>query len=183
MVATLERIADPKDFIFDPYLKLYLPLYELDGASFMSRDAYGHLCTVTGAFWTPRGYSFDGGRDYINAGSHSVFTLGTLDWTFEFWVYASALVDDAIIMATATGKKNVALSGVAGAIKISIEGATDWVSNTGLVDAEQWTYFAITKQGDVGTIFKDGNIFQTSATAFSGANNTTSEALCIGYHN
>ena len=48
------------DFIFDPSLVLYLPLYKLDGASFMSRDAYGHLCTVTGAVWRPDGRTFDG---------------------------------------------------------------------------------------------------------------------------
>ncbi len=53
------------DFIFDPSLVLYLPLYKLDGASFMSKDAYGHLCTVTGALWTPRGRDFDGTDDYI----------------------------------------------------------------------------------------------------------------------
>ena len=54
------------DFIFDPSLVLYLPLYELDGASFKSKDAYGHLCTVTGAIWTPRGSRFDGSDDYID---------------------------------------------------------------------------------------------------------------------
>lgn len=53
------------DFIFDPSLVLYLPLYELDGASFMSKDAYGHLCTVTGALWTPQGRDFDGIDDKI----------------------------------------------------------------------------------------------------------------------
>ena len=31
------------EFIVDPYLVLHLPLSELDGKSFMSRDAYGHL--------------------------------------------------------------------------------------------------------------------------------------------
>ena len=51
------------DFIFDPSLVLYLPLHQLDGASFMSKDAYGHLGTVTGALWTPRGRSFDGTDD------------------------------------------------------------------------------------------------------------------------
>jgi len=53
------------DFIFDPYLVLYLPLHELDGASFMSKDAYGHLCTVTGALWRPNGRYFDGSDDQI----------------------------------------------------------------------------------------------------------------------
>lgn len=53
------------NFILDPSLVLYLPLYKLDGASFMSRDAYGHLCTVTGALWTPKGHYFDGTDDWI----------------------------------------------------------------------------------------------------------------------
>ena len=53
------------DFIFDPSLVLYLPLYQLDGASFMSKDAYGRLCTVTGALWRPDGHYFDGSDDNI----------------------------------------------------------------------------------------------------------------------
>jgi len=54
-------------FIYDPSLVLYLPLYELDGASFMSKDARGHLCTVTGALWRPQGRSFDGSDDIIQS--------------------------------------------------------------------------------------------------------------------
>lgn len=54
------------DFIFDPSLVLYVPLHQLDGASFMSRDAYGHLCTVTGALWRPDGRLFDGNDDQID---------------------------------------------------------------------------------------------------------------------
>ena len=53
------------DFVCDPNLVLYLPLSEVDGAAFASRDAYGHLCAVTGALWTPQGRSFDGVDDFI----------------------------------------------------------------------------------------------------------------------
>jgi len=56
------------DFIFDPSLVLYLPLYKMDGASFMSKDAHGHLCSVTGALWRPGGYYFDGIDDQIDCG-------------------------------------------------------------------------------------------------------------------
>ena len=65
------------NFIFDSSLVLYLPLYQLDGASFMSRDAYGHLCTVTGALWTPRGRTFDGDDDRIASSSSSAFAAVT----------------------------------------------------------------------------------------------------------
>ena len=52
-------------FLLDPSLVLYLPLYQLDGASFMSRDAYGHLGVNYGSTWTPQGRSFDGVDDYV----------------------------------------------------------------------------------------------------------------------
>ncbi len=66
------------NFIVDPGLVLYLPLHELDGASIMSRDAYGHLCTVTGALWTPNGHYFDGTDDFINCSDMLTDTQGTI---------------------------------------------------------------------------------------------------------
>jgi hypothetical protein len=57
-------------FIFDHSLVLYLPFYQLDGASFMSRGKCGHLCTVTGALWRPEGRYFDGVDDKINCGTN-----------------------------------------------------------------------------------------------------------------
>ena len=72
------------DFIFDPSLVLYLPLYELDGASFMSKDKHGHLCTATGALWTPRGRSFDGTDDLITLNQTSVIEPTHI--TVEIWI-------------------------------------------------------------------------------------------------
>ena len=66
----------------DPSCVLYLPLHRLDGASFMSKDAYGHLCTATGALWTPRGRSFDGSDDLIDCGNP--VALG--ETTFMWWM-------------------------------------------------------------------------------------------------
>jgi len=74
------------DFIFDPSLVLYLPLYKLDGASFMSRDAYGHTCTVIGASWRPNGRYFDGSDDYISIPHNTLFNFGTGDFTIITWV-------------------------------------------------------------------------------------------------
>ena len=77
-----------RDFIFDPSLVLYLPLYQLDGASFMSRDGYGHLCTVTGALWTPHGRSFDG-DDYINCGNNAIMNFTSGAFSIEEWIKTS----------------------------------------------------------------------------------------------
>jgi len=72
------------DFICDPSLVLYLPLYQLDGASFMSKDAHGHLCSVTGALWRPNGRWFDGSDDKLSLGNDLV--LYPAQFTWEFWV-------------------------------------------------------------------------------------------------
>jgi hypothetical protein len=73
------------DFILDPSLVLYLPLYERDGASFISRDLYGRSCTVTGTLWRPNGRYFDGTDDSINCGSDAVLPLGSSDRTVTVW--------------------------------------------------------------------------------------------------
>jgi len=82
------------DFIYDPSLVLYLPLWKLDGSSFADRSAYGHLCTVTGALWTPHGRDFDG-DDYIELTDDGVatsplnFTSG--NFTIMVWLKISVL--------------------------------------------------------------------------------------------
>lgn len=68
------------DFIFDPSLVLYAPLHQLDGASFMSRDAYGHLCTVTGATWGLQGRAFDDLDDIISIGNLSADVYTAIFW-------------------------------------------------------------------------------------------------------
>lgn len=101
------------DFVFDPSLVLYLPLYELDGSSFASKDAYGHTCTVTSALWRPGGYYFDGSADitipdftdvgdsnkqisafvWINCASETKAAFTHLDNTLQsraWWIGASA---------------------------------------------------------------------------------------------
>lgn len=61
----LKSLDVQREFILDPSLALYLPLYKLDGAKIMSQDAYGQLFTVTGALWQPDGRLFDGSDDML----------------------------------------------------------------------------------------------------------------------
>lgn len=77
-------------FINDPSLALYLPLHESDGASFASKDACAHLCTVTGAPWTSPGRSFDGVDDNIEVGSGADSALDLITaMTYEVWLKPS----------------------------------------------------------------------------------------------
>lgn len=68
-----ERIK--RRFLRDPALVLYLPLYELDGVSFMSKDGYGHRSTVTGATWGSQGRTFDGTDDAITIPDNNVLDM------------------------------------------------------------------------------------------------------------
>jgi len=86
-------------FIFDPSLVLYLPLYDLDGGSFMSKDAYGHLCPVTGALWTPQGRYFDGTDDEIRCGKH-IALQATTDTTILVWANPTDGAYDCIVHKT-----------------------------------------------------------------------------------
>ncbi|MFH1650890.1 MAG: LamG domain-containing protein [Chloroflexota bacterium] len=83
------------DLIFDSSLVLYLPLYNLDGASFMSRDAYGHRCTVTGAVWRLNGCRFDETDDRITVGAAGDAELaGLTDTTILVWACPSSLASE-----------------------------------------------------------------------------------------
>ena len=86
-----------RDFIYDPSLVLYLPLYELDGASFLSRDAYGHLCTATGAGWRLQGRNFDGLDDKVTF-PDTGFPSGNSSRTVLMWVNLDALKDKQAFM-------------------------------------------------------------------------------------
>ena len=75
------------NFITDPSLILYLPLYQVDGASLMSRDAYGHLGSVTGVQWKSDGRAFDGIDDYIALPDNLL--AGASRWTIILWLKAN----------------------------------------------------------------------------------------------
>ena len=102
-------------FIFDPSLVLYLPLYKLGGASFQSKDAYGHLCTVTGALWRPDGRWFDGSDDEV-----SVTMVETIK-TCEFWWKPAAQITKAsaaqgIVTFATTNDINIYIGGSTGSL-------------------------------------------------------------------
>jgi len=86
------------DFIFDPSLVLYLPLYQLDGSPFMSKAAYGHLCTVTGASWRPNGRYFDGVDDIISIPDTDTLDFGTGDFSVMVWVKLGTQTDSAAVL-------------------------------------------------------------------------------------
>lgn len=89
-LADIERIDDPESFILDPGLVVYLPLHQLDGDSFISKDKHGHLCTVTGATWGIQGRSADG-DDIIDCGNNAALQI---IGAFTLWTWFKPTLAD-----------------------------------------------------------------------------------------
>ncbi len=136
--------------IFDPSLVLYLPLYERDGVSFASRDAYGHSCSVTGASWRPCGHYFDGTDDRIVVAHHPAFDFGTGDFSLEIWIRASS--SGGAIQRLISKQSSVwfFFRLVGGAATLSIKDGTNQQTVTGSNDLRDdiWHHLAATVDRD-----------------------------------
>lgn len=83
------RELETERYILSTMPVLYVPLWKRDGSSLISDDAYGHVCTVTGATgglagWTPQGRKFDGVDDYVSVSNHTVLQM-TSEITVLVW--------------------------------------------------------------------------------------------------
>lgn len=128
------------DFIYDPSLALYLPLYELDGASFASRDAYGHLCTVTGALWRPNGHYLDGLDDYIDCGNPAALHFGTGSFSIITWIKTATAENTRI-----ANKRN----GTSEGFEVFIRGASSGALGLILKDTSANSYSAADTSTDL----------------------------------
>ncbi len=81
---------DPYGFFTDG-LAAYLPLWALRNSTFQSVDAYGHICTVTGALWQPNGRLFDHLDDRINIPHNAAFSFDKDD---PFTIIATVKLDN-----------------------------------------------------------------------------------------
>lgn len=146
-------------FIYDPECRFYLPLKRLDGNSFMSKDARGHLCTRSGALWGPDGWYFDGADDKIDCGSDFIGT--------------SACTVIAVIKPTGWGESDVGRIITNGKFQFNVRGSGgdnclfsasdggasgDVHSALGSVTLNQTICAAVTRTTTgVGNIFINGN--------------------------
>ncbi len=155
------RLGGKADFIFDPSLVLYLPLHKLDVASFMSKDAYGHLCSVTGALWTPHGRSFDGVDDYIEVPDHPSLDIAG-DGSLEFWFKATSWMTGAIVIKGETSSgalMNYAVWSYADGIPVFIIGdgvGSNSVAVASALSIDIWYHLLVTWDGSKLKLYLDG---------------------------
>ncbi len=126
-----------REFIRDPSLVLYLPLWKKDGASVMSDDARGHICTATGATWGIQGRTLDGSDDCITIPhSTSIDTMPVFAW--EFWLKVSSWANEPVLIRKAGLYMQFGVSGIVNAIHVSGVGG---VGLTATIEALNTTSF------------------------------------------
>jgi len=155
------------DCIFDPGLVLYLPLFELDGSSFPSRDTYGHLCTVTGAVQRPAGRWFDGTDDHINLGYNSRLDItGAL--TISAWINSAGGGTYSYILVRNAGDSNTSQYGLgltnAEKPYVYIENTAWWPNSPTLISG-RWYHLVFTFQSPDWKIYLNGNLAITQSVA------------------
>lgn len=78
------QVEPRREYICSTGLVLHLPLYDMDGGIFKTKDSYGHQATVNGALWRLAGRYFDGADDKIDCGNASPLDI-TGNITVEVW--------------------------------------------------------------------------------------------------
>jgi hypothetical protein len=165
------------NFIFDTSLVLYLPLHELDGASIRSRDARGHVGTVTGARWGYQGRYFDGDDDIEVPHASSIDITSQI--TIETWIKP----DDV----TTVGSRHVLRKHGAYVLQQSrddiyvyvvIGGAYKGGEATAVLTAGEWHHVAGTYDGENILTYINGELKRTVVQ--SGAIDSVAVPLYIG---
>ncbi len=170
------------DFICDPAVVLNLPLFQLEGKSFESRDACGHLCTVTGAVWRPDGRYFDGVNDYINCGHSPHFDI-TDNLTMEAWINMAELFSDNRAVLRKGGSYVIDVSYSKIRFFIFDDGASNLIveipQTPDMVD--RWMHVVGTYRGRVLTLYINGiQADQVTTTGGDGSIEVTTDDGTVG---
>lgn len=141
------------DFVLEPGLVLYAPLREADGSTLTSRDAYGRVCSVSGALWRPDGRYFDGLDDVVAVADIPQLN-NAANASFLGWFNLNAVPDDCYLF----GKRldanhNTAVQLYAdnlGYVYIGNSGSLTYstFSYEGKIIKDKWFFFALLFDGD-----------------------------------
>ncbi len=131
-----------REFILDPSLALYIPLWKRDGATFMSDDQYGHLCTANGAPWGIQGRLLDGIDDVITVPNATSLQFDH-KLTLIAWIKPTSFPAIASIIFSKQNHTDYALSiNNAGSAIMQLNAADRATTAAGLIVANNW-YFIV----------------------------------------
>ena len=170
--------------ILETSLVLHLPLYKLDGASFMSQDACGHPAMNSGAYWTPRGRSFDGIDNLVDCGKSP--SINSQRYTLTCWFKTTASSPDTDIghrlvniARAAGGESKISLrlkNNTADLFWIKPSTIGDSISTDVTVNNGKWHHLAGTTDGTIFTVYLDGDFKASKSSEL----HTDFYGLCIG---
>ena len=171
------------NFINDPSLVLYLPLYERDGGSLVSRDAYGHLSSVSGALWRPYGRYFDKTDDRVDCGNQSALAI-TKGITLEAWFRTNDYFGTVDLLGKGVGQYNLRFSYQGNGIfslGLVIGGTQRWPINfNGQPYCDDvWHHIVGTYGNDISRLFLDGEL-KKEDSSYPGDLTTNSSHFYLG---
>ena len=172
----------------DAGLLLNLPLQELDGNSFASRDACGHLCTVTGAVWGLQGRGFDGVDDDIAVPHHSAFNV-TDFITMIFWLKWTDNAASQIILNKSSSMLHKIYVGTTGKIAHQFYDGVTYItttSNGSLVSGETMqaalvSDFQTPSQGIKDTYYLNGVLDRVTTSVAYNSITTSGNLIRLGW--
>ncbi len=177
------------DWLHDPNLVFYAPLYKLDGLKFKSEDAYGHLLTVIGAPWVIQGRAF-AVNDQITASTAPSLRMGTGDLTIIAWFKAAQPSDPKAVFqfggSVAGGKRyNLSLPDIdtdADMLEFQMDdNATNFQAKTPFTDWDSWVFFAGAKDGNTARTYVNGEAGDTlDVTGIGTLDSPNNRGLSIG---
>ena len=167
-------------FALDPYCKLYLPLWKLDGDKFADRSAYGHLCTNYGSIWTPQGRSFDGVDDYVDCGSGASLNPGTGEYTFEFRSKTNEITVNSVGILDKGYSNNYLITKGNAVLRIFLASGSATLTIANYFTVGDWIHTTIVlSSGNIVTAYKNG-VFAGTASYSGSLSNSTN--LLIGIY-
>lgn len=180
----MKALSCERDFILDPTLQFYLPLWRKEGAAFRSDDQHCHVCTKTGTLWQPQGHYFDGVDDKITVPDAPSLALSSSGITILAWVYARSLTGHTSssyqIVCKYTWPDNGYSLYIYNTRLRLATGDGDWnqVGGATVVSINSWHHVAGVSDGSLLHLYLDGELDCTPAASGTLTNNTG--ALGIG---
>jgi hypothetical protein len=135
--------------------------------------------------WSPTSMKFDGTGDGCKNTSSLGATPATGDFTWEGWVYFNTLASAQCLIGVgnsqdrtilyfdnSTGLTYVVARSAANQIVVSQGSTSGWATGT-------WYYFAVTRSGNVYTVYRNGTSIATTTSAYTQSD--LGQPLTVGY--
>ena len=110
---------------------------------------------------------FDGTGDYLSAASNAAFTLGTGDFTLEFWLYPTSSTQRNITFATVGAP--IFYMNTSRQLQFENYGAPPSINTTSTLNLNSWNHCVASRVSGTTRIFING-VEGVSSTAFSATN-------------